>query len=342
MSIEQEICDAVAQLNASIFTESEATNFLLKLAFDKNNISRLFAWLRLFNLIPEHRTAVPAAVAGLHESYLALVAKELKDPEAPLEKLKPKDANVIRADIGRSIRWFHKIAAGALADGLPPDATVTLHAYRILTLISLLGEDYTYTQGFDRYLFVTYLLGLVFTTAGKLPPAVAESLSYHLTAAILPLPDVNSVLNESDKSKAVNARIDERVAIAAPDLTRQLRGADLRSYHYALRWRLLFFTDEHKWPNIPLIWDAIFARREFVDDIFTELAVAHMAQIPAGPDVSALQRIQQYRDWDVERLLRDATEKYEVIHPRKTFRGEWLVALSVVLLLYLLIRMCWQ
>jgi hypothetical protein len=289
----------------------------------------------LFKLIPSNRASIPSAVARLHEEYQTDISKTFKDPNNPLDGYEPsRDASVIRADIARSIKWFHVISDASKLSPIPEDDIVIVHAYRVLASLSKL-KGYSYTQGFDRYVFVTYVLGLHFTMAGKLPAEVAESLSFALTREILRLIKTDELLECSPAVASCNSRIDKLVTDQVPEVGRELADAGLTSYHYALRWQLLLFADEHPWDGIVAIWDAVFARKKYWDDMIAELALAHVKHVPPNPDVFALERIQKCKKWDAMLILKDAITEYNKVHgaprPVLTVAGRAMLVLAIII-----------
>jgi hypothetical protein len=324
MTLEQAICDAVSQFNTAVFTRAQAYAFLSIISPAKSNVARLFAWLMAFDLIPPRRPAIPGAVARLHGAYFSLVEAHFPDPTAPLALLERSASAAIAADTAQRLDLFRSLAAGADLAVPPGDATAALHAHRILAILRL-SNSAAYVRGFDRYVFVNYVLSLAFTTAAKLPHNVAESLTFHLTRAILPLAKIPQLLAHSPETEARNEKIDAIVTRRLPELAWELNTLGFSSRNYAVWWQILFFADDHKWPDLALIWDAIFLRKARIDSFIVELVIGHLAQVAPDREVGALERIQKFRKWRVEALVRGAVMRH------KKGSGSWQRVLMALL-----------
>jgi hypothetical protein len=87
----------------------------------------------------------------------------------------------------------------------------------------------------------------------------------------------------------------------------QLKRAGHGSIHFALRWELLLFADEYQAHPMLLLWDQILVRRKEFETFLYALCVAHASQVPpAEPDEIAIRKVQNWKDWDVMKIVEDA------------------------------------
>jgi hypothetical protein len=283
-----------------------ALKFLLRVAIDKNPTDRLLAWVfSFFN---------HGDISKLHSDYQCLITRFYPNPTRPLEQLPREPRHTITVDLQRSLRWFCT-AASELELKLPSTPTYSLHAHRILASLVIADPFYAYTQGYDRFMLVTYLLSLLFTTESHMSPDIAESVSFHLTSKLLRIVNASSLLGHRLERETVFRYYDELVETSMPELQAKIARNGFSSFHYALKWRLLFFTDEHSLQETFAIWDAIIALRDSFDEFFGDLMLAHLGQVTIGDEMSIIQQIQQWRNWDCERLLRESLGKFSDRRP---------------------------
>jgi hypothetical protein len=269
----------------------------------KNSTDRLLAWLFAFDINTD--------IAQLYTDYQNLLVTHFPNPESPLDYLSPKDARGIAADIPRSVPWLCSLAS-QYSLTLPP-ALTHFYCSRGLAAICASNPSLSYTQGYDRYQMVTYLLGLLFAAENQLSPEVAESISFFLTQRILELADLTSFLIDPDVTQQKFAQHDKLIQSRLP-LQWGLLPADTGSFHFSLKWRLIFFACEHSASEIFLIWDALFLRKDRLERYFVHLTMAHFKQIRMYPGPNVLEQIQTWVNWDCEKLVRESVETFE---PRK-------------------------
>jgi hypothetical protein len=326
--LDKKIRDAVATHNTRILRFRDAVDFLNDMSSSKDNIQRLFAYLVFFNLVEPSNVAY--GVASLHARYGDLLTHICK--KAPFRNVPPKDVFTIHADLPRITLWFIPYA-GSIKLDIPEEFRVLRHARRNLALLYRDGPPgYYYAQGHDRFLFLMYIVCLHFTTAAKLVPDVAVSLTFFLTREMIALHETDRILRLGPNLPAFG-RIDKLLRQRAPQQAAELQAQGFRSIHYAFRWQMLFFADEHDPPATLAIWDAILARKDGRDEFICQLAVEHVRQVPISGEDPALERIQKFTAWDVTKLLKDAAWNYAKV-TWKTYAV--LVLFAVVILLALL------
>jgi hypothetical protein len=220
--------------------------------------------------------------------------------------LDPSTAHVISADTMRTVVWFMRLSHEI---GLPDVhlADAEQRTRRILATMCLDSSPLLYTQGHDRYIWVSYLVSLSFSVAGGLPRDFAEALAFNLGWAFVHRCDVSKNLNDFPLIEHHFLKLDELVRKEEPQVAELLERCSHSSLHYALKWQLTLFADEHNAHALLFLWDQIIARESRMDEFVRCLCVGHVKQvpIPADGDEMALV-IQKHRSWDVARIVDDA------------------------------------
>ena len=327
-----EIERALSQVKLKVCTPADAQRFLNNAELKKDNIDRLCAWLLVLKVVPE---VTPKALAKLCQEYDQLKEKLLENQEKPLEGLPSRERSVIKADIARSTHWFKSIVEEL---GLPEKATSdgVLHAYRILATLSLNDKYYEYTQGYDRYLYVGYTLGLVLVQKTKLTHEFAEAMSFHLCLKMIKLASVADILDNMKKPQVLFDSLDLLVKKYVPQSAKLLAEMGHGSFHYAMKWRILFFADEHNLEDILLLWDMLFLRNPEVDEYWKYLALGHVRQVEPDSNSFMVERLQKYKDWDTIELVNFANKTYFV---RKNRRGMMIVFAMLLLVVAVLVQL---
>jgi hypothetical protein len=303
MSINEQMRGAVLRFNGSIFCQSHAKAFLRELEPRKDNTERLFSWL-----VPYGPAAIAWAVAALHTQYQHDISQWFREIDQPLADTPPAIAGAIAKDVPRTIDWFRRL--GAERWPLPPDDVTSMYAHRILcALYPLDREQFSCVQGFDRFVFVCYILALMFTAAAALPADVAEAIAFRLTAEVLKLPQVGDIIGQR-KMRVFN-RIDDLVRRRAPAIAAEIDRNGSMRFIYGLKWHMLLFADEHPFDGILNIWDAAIVRSKRIDAFVVAVAVEHVTQVKWRKGDQIVDAIQHFTAWDKAKLLRDSTEAYE-------------------------------
>jgi hypothetical protein len=307
MSGEGEIrCAVIAQLG-EISDYEGAQNFLLQVDLYKNQGARFVSWLVVFRLIPPARVHWPSHMRTLSVQYHNLIGRLYKNGTIDsVDLLDPSTAHVICADTMRTVVWFMRLSHEiGLSDAHLDDAEQRTR--RILATICLDSTPLLYTQGHDRYIWVSYLLSLSFSVAGGLPRDFAEALAFNLGRAFVHRCDVSKNIDNFPFIERHFILLDGLVRREAPRVADLLERCSHSSLHYALKWQLTLFADEHGANALLFLWDQILARESRMDEFVRCLCVGHVLQvpIPADGDERALV-IQKHRSWDVARIVADA------------------------------------
>jgi hypothetical protein len=322
-----------------LISQPEAVSFLDRHEFDKDSGRRLYSWLACLGICE-----TPATLLRRYE--------DIRPDNRPTAE---NDGGIVQCDLDRSVIWFKGLAKEA---ALPDDRLKGAYqaAEHILTRLS--APDSPYFQGFDRFVWISYIVSLQFADAQNQPNSTAEALAFHLSRRLIECSGITryaqcdeSVLNEFRE-------LDQYVESNLSEIHKQLSHFQHRSIFYALRWKLLWFCDEHSLHCILLLWDSIIAHLGELGRHLFDLSVAHLAQIPVDRDDQKLilERIQQHREWDIERIFTDAqnvaqnriastqkgpTPKEEAAkRPPHGFRRpvQWALAVAFVIALFLCFR----
>jgi hypothetical protein len=101
---------------------------------------------------------------------------------------------LISSDISRSAAWF-----GHLADELHLSSFLTsdvkLRASRAFAVMTFVIPKFSYTQGYDRFVLISHLLGLDFCGQTSPSPDFAEALSFFLGAELIRLVNIARFLD---------------------------------------------------------------------------------------------------------------------------------------------------
>jgi hypothetical protein len=301
-----DVSAAVRGITTAISSIDDANTFLANPDPDKSNATRFVSWIVVLRLGSPSPSSWPSDLFGFYHSYQLLLAK-LTNPSEPLRCIPSEaEARTIASDVSRGMSWFTKHAEDlGLSGGLTADAEERV--VRVLVLLSLTFSEFRYTQSYDRYAFITYLLALDFCGQGGLPPDFAEAMCFPLAREWLSIRRVSHFLERPAATELHFNEMDDALMSFAPKLMGPLRRAGHGSIHFAFRWELLLFADEHDVKPLLLIWDHILLHRSDFKRYMRALCLAHVKQIARhGRREITMERVQTYRGWDVQRIIKDA------------------------------------
>ncbi|OHT01644.1 hypothetical protein TRFO_31531 [Tritrichomonas foetus] len=328
---------AVYRLSGLFFSMDDANAFLSSAGLSKNNATRFICWLISFNIISPNHEKWALELFKLYKDYKQMLNSYIKDPSDPLIDVPVKSATVIESDIMRGMRWFQSLAADLkLNEYYISD--VELRANRILAVCSLDSPHYSYTQGHDRYLFISFLLALEFSAQSGLSRDFAEAIAFYLARDFISMTAISKYLDNVTETEDHFEKMDREMAKVAPEIMRQLFDVGQSSIHFALRWELLLFADEYDIKRLLYLWDQILYYKNIFKKFLFALCIAHIQQItPAMPGEIMVEKIQTFRNWNVQQILSDAMKyikSIELVKPR--IKMSYIIAtLSVlVFLLY--------
>jgi hypothetical protein len=299
-------CAILCQLSG-ITDFDDVRDFLLQADLYKNNGARFVCWLVAFRLIPSARVHWASHLRNLCVQYHNLIGKLYRNGSIDsLELVDPATARVIHADTIRTLAWFTRLSQeigipeACIADAEP-------RTRRMLSTIVLDPSPLVYTQGQDRYAWVSYLVALSFAIPGGLSRDFAEALAFNLARAFVSRCEVAKELDNFPAIERHFTLLDELIVREEPAVARLLARSSHSSLHYALKWQLTLFADEHHAHGLLYLWDQIIARESEMGDFVRCLCVGHVRQVPIpgdGDDMALM--IQKHRSWDVAKIVDDA------------------------------------
>lgn len=296
----------VNQLNKIIFgpknsirSRNDAEKFLLT---DKNSgqyTNRFISWMVALNILQSDIQKWAKYICQLCSKYESFMNSEMGSD--PLLSLTNDQETQIQNDLRRAVRFFNDLAKSAKLPYSKQNGAIFCAA-RILTMINLTEPKYQYIQGCERYVFICYLVCLLFTVEHNLPNIIAESCAYYLATKMIELSGISHYLSDPSKLEKHFNELDQKLLAANPALMQKFMRTMQTSIHFALRWEILLFAEEHDYPGIISIWDRVIVHKENLHKYVEALCLAHFAQ---APDCK-LNQLQHYKGWDMDRLLSDA------------------------------------
>ena len=314
-----DIADKISQTITAVankLNEVSVRRYLSALDLKKSNEYRFVAWLMALDILPKRRTG--QAAADSYKSYMDIWHSRFDAHDGdPVLLLPPDEGKVVRADIDRSINWFMEMASCVGLSGSElSDAEQRVS--ELLTIISLEDGELTYTQGFDRFAFMAYLISLNFAVANGLPSMVAEAFGCYLASALIKLSDFPCILADGRQNVNQIRDLDLLIEQYFPEVMESLRAAGNSSIHFALRWEILMFADEHFLDGLFLIWDQLILHRKKDEyrKYMTCLCLAHVSQVQVVPNMLMVGVFQTYKTWDVPAVIDMANKLF--YEPRVT------------------------
>jgi hypothetical protein len=283
---------------------------------------RLAAWLACLHLTSDSRRA-----SDLRNSYTALCGLPVP------RELSPAESELLECDLVRSVNWFESLYPAHITS--EESVQKATHVFRLL----ILHHDFAYYQGADRFLWICYIVAL----AGSSTVEEADALAFHLTKATLDVAAAHGFPKTRELEPQLRI-LDGEIEREAPEVAAGLATYRHTAFHYASRWVLLWFADEHDLPGILAIWDNVIGvigrnPRDLRKYLYA-LAVAHAVAVPVPRDgVPMLQAIQQHRQWNIAEILERAKPKGWCSENR------YLVAVAVVVAVVVLCYIgnrCWK
>ena len=294
-------------------TNEEIDSFLLSLDLEKDLLKRLIAYMRKFNLI-DNFDDLGSKFVKIFKDYEENLYKFLPDvADDPLKMLEGTEHDVvIMNDLPRSFPYFQ-----SFVDDFKIDVEFLEHNYHIIKRILVIlylkdKKKFSYTQGFDRIVFITYTMGLHFTQSLSLSPKFAECIAFVLAEQLIYMTNMESLLTNPSDFYPINL-LNYKIYKIRPDIADSLARL-YPDHHYtiffAIKWRLLLFMDDHKPKEVFLILDQFVMRLDDVDRYFFCLALAHIKQAPNDDPASITEQLQDTSHINVLAAIEDANDMY--------------------------------
>ncbi|KAH0791760.1 hypothetical protein GPJ56_004254 [Histomonas meleagridis] len=338
------IMDAIDSYDSNITSKELAQDFLLTEDLEKDQTNRLISWLISLNIIKPVKSEYFVSLYNLVKEY-----KESYDnhfgKNNPLDIIPYKQALIIKKDLVRSVHTFGNPSQLA---GFPQEyldnAIPTVE--RILALLSSTDKFYSYLQGFDRYIFLTYHLVLLFAFTQRSffdlyncsPEYFSEAITFFIGQKLLRITDIQSILKNNEQAINHFTSLEPFIQTNFPNVYRKLTDLSVSPAQFGLGWRIALFSDLHTAKETFLIWDNVIAHVNDFQAYFDDLFISHLEQIEPRAKNLLLHDIQSNKDWDTAEIVKRANKRFNGRNKKSTPKFiivVTIVALLMVICLYL-------
>lgn len=298
----------IIKLFEELDTEDKTNGFLLENSMNKDPAKRFLAYCIKLGVIPQKSTNINDVINKIKPEYFEIAKKLYEDNTiSPLDKLPKSDSATVKADIKRSYFLFNNYCKHYQVKNYEKEYEKGKEIpYRILVALAHSESQLSYTQGYDRYLFIAYTLALKFVEYVGLKTEDAESLAYLLTRKLLVVADFHNVLENPAVYDGFSF-LDEKLEKYCPNTFKLLKKSGFSAFNYSMRWRLLFFSDEHEIDGALLIWDHFLMNMDNIDECFACVGASHVRQVKVTDDFTAVEKIQKFKNWNERKIVSEAT-----------------------------------
>jgi hypothetical protein len=227
-----------------------------------------------------------------------------------------EEARIVRQDLERSVTQFHGwLAASNLDPALASDA---IERGGVIFQLLALFDDLGYSQGDDRFLWISFVVALRFDPSG----AEVDGLTYHFTKAFM---KVGRLADENGRIEMDWERIDRELLKNFPAVAARLALDGHRAVHYAPQWTTIWFADHYELEQILILWDNIIAEigkdETQLKRYLRCLVIAHVQQCPLPVNEQLMLEVIRYRkEWNLPQILRSAEK---LMNPKSI--SKWVV-----------------
>ena len=289
-------------VGTDIDNKAKALAFILKRSLKKDQCKRFISWLLAMDILPDNKQLWVDTIFQIYNTYNEKINSLLStNSNSPLAQLSQDEAFLLSSDLNRTLLKFHKFAE-TLNISKEVIETAFFHASRIFALIILSDPTFSYTQGCDRYVYSVFLLSCLFSEKHHLPIIFSEAMTFYLSIKLMNLSKITHYLMNPNRIQKHFEELDKKMMAVNSETMKKYQEFGQSSVHFALRWEILMFADEHDFNGLMLIWDQIIARRDYFSSYIQALCIAHFAQAPDGQ----LDKLQRFKNWDYKKLLYDA------------------------------------
>jgi hypothetical protein len=226
---------------------NDAFRFLNDQTVAKDPTLRLLSWLVCLGLVPLPPGGAIRTLVGLYDE----IRRANKSATA-------SEVAIIDDALTRSVTWFRELAADAQ---LPDDRFIDSSTAAARILAQLSADGMLYVPGFDQFVWVSYLVCLQLAAAQNMPNSGAEALAFQLSRRLI---DRSDIVRYARPDAATYLEFDELDFYVEKHFPR-ITESGQHSIFYALRWKCIWFCDQHALPNILPLWDTIIAHLNVSD-----------------------------------------------------------------------------
>lgn len=304
-------------------TKHDAFLFTLENKNIKNNISRIIAYLLLFDQISPSKEKYIDELVKIYEIYLKIRIKVFENEEAIQSPLSLFDIECQELILSEAKNIFEYFPSDSESLQLKEDYKIDsqLHIFRILSVICNFKHkdefDYSYVPGYLHHIYPFYLICCNFSQKFDLPIDFAEAIAFAIVRVWIPFVRISSFLKNEEFFKKHFNELDSLIDEHCPHISRILQ--DTNSSSFALKWHLTLFSEIHPISELFLIWDQIVGRKSFYRRVVDNLCIAHLKQIDSqwkeiqnesketeeDEENILFNRIHSRKGWDVNKMIDD-------------------------------------
>ena len=305
---EDAIRAALLSQSGAIYNENDVLRFLKDMNFYKHIGARFLCWMIQLDQLPPVRAKWVSALFSLFTRYCQICEKhENQNRKLPAKRRLSERSNTTEDDQAWIAQMLDQMGIqGHYSD----DAQIRVE--RISAMICLENSLMSYVSDFDRCIWISYLVCVFFASRGGLPKIFAEAVAYHMAYSLFARVNLIQNINSEELVRNHFYKIDRTLEAEVPEVFDLLRHNHQGAGDWAMRWELTLFSDEHTAYEVMLIWDQFLARVIQINKYIRFLCIAHVKQVPfAAIQTDDVRAIKTFRDWDVTRLVEDATNMME-------------------------------
>ena len=300
--------DAINASAYNFMSNEEINHFLLENKTEKDGHKRFLAYLFKLQIVDANKN-LGNQIITLIQKYENLMYQIFYNNTNGITPgyYQSQEYKLISNEIPRNFNYFRDLCSFLSLSNCLTDEIIYAQK-RVLIMESFTEKpNLTYTQGFDRIMFLSYALSLSFMQKYSLPTKYAEPVAYFILKKLLYMINMKEIIN-NPASFPLNL-IDENLSKVREDVDDELRkqfSDSPISFYYAFKWRLLMFADDHKSPDVLLIFDQYLAHLEALEKYFICLCLAHVKQVTYEDPSLIIPNLQNTMTVNVNQAINDA------------------------------------
>ena len=303
------IIQSVASAQFKTTSKAAAEKFLKHISLNKENYERFLSWMIYLDVIPEDSSLWPQTLY-----YLVVFYDERRQfySQNSNSVLDQKNIKKIEDDVKRAKQWFEDLAR---IFGLSDKIISVERIVRVLSFLMRESPQFNYLQGYDRFAIVSYLISYSFCqkiNCGSEIYLISEAFAISLVRKLIQFSDISSFLTNSDDIQKFYSTFDAAFKIKNEQKILTLSKVNITSINFVTPWIGVLFADNHDGNHLTLLWDHFILHYRQFNSYFLAIANAHLSQVPYNEQpYDMMENIQNFRDWDVIKIIKDAEKDIE-------------------------------
>lgn len=283
---------------------SHIDEFLGNYDITKNLTLRVITWLISLGLISPNYPQSLQELSELYNQYTIFFNQYFPSNSNYSDIIPKHESETLKNDLIRTKLWYNQLASSENYHFSDLEKIKDC-AGRILALISISNPSLSYIQGYDRYVFITLLLGQLFCEENSISENFAEAFSFYTSRALITLAQCHSFLDNTDESTLFFDNYDAIARQFTPHLQAELDEKHQGSFFYALKWHIILFADEFPFRSVLLIWDHIISNKDSFYEYMKWLFVSQIEQVEENGDrdIPPAERIQKFQNRNTVQFL---------------------------------------